>query len=580
MIEFLPGHGRTRQAAALGAVLATAFVALAITGTARMYTPVPFWDMWGGTLGFYIAINDGASWLWWAQHNEHRIVLSRLLFWLDYELFAGLGIFLLVMNHVFAALAVLLFWRSSKNRLQDTDAGRTTLFFVTCFLTAWLYQWIQHENLAWAFQSQFFLAQLLPLCAFYWLHKSAADMHPNTAFVIACLFGIASVGTMANGVLALPLMALYALISRMRIWRVLLLCGMSIAMLGLYFHDYQAPPYHGSTVDALLHQPLEVVQFVLLYLGTPFFNLFGRGTVATMIAMISTCIMAAIALTYLYRGIRSPKNNTLILALVFGIIYLAGTALGTASGRVTFGVLQAISFRYTTPALMAWACVLVLLLPWLCRQVKHHPRLIIATATVVVGLMLNLQWRAAIPQHQLVFDREVAGLALTLGVEDEAQIQHVFEMSPGLLRTVEVAETRQLGMFGIYPWRGLKGALGNTVTHPSLPRCAGHVDIVAPVNADQDYLAIQGWLYNAERQQVPALITVTDGAGVVRGFALTGQPRPDVADAVDDNAYLSGFRGYVSRDLAGDAAVLIADTAACELPLELSIEPPTPVSNP
>ncbi|MBC53245.1 MAG: hypothetical protein CMQ34_05345 [Gammaproteobacteria bacterium] len=564
------------MAAALAALLATAFVALAITGTARMYTPVPFWDMWGATLGFYIAITDGASWLWWAQHNEHRIVLSRLLFWLDYEFFGGLHVFLLVMNHVFVALAVLLFWRMSHARLRDTKTERATLYFFTCFLIAWLYQWMQHENLAWAFQSQFFLAQLLPLCAFYWLHKSASHERAHTAFAVACLFGVASAGTMANGILALPLMALYALITRMQIWRLLILCGLGVITLGLYFNNYASPPHHGSTIDTLLQQPLQVVQFVLLYLGTPFFNLFGRGTTGSVIAMASTVAMAAIAITFLYRGIKTPKHNTLTLALVFGVVYLAGTALGTATGRVTFGVLQAISYRYTTPALMAWACVLVLLLPWLCRQAQQFPRPAIATLLAVLALMLTLQWQAATPQHQLVFDRQVAGLALTLGVEDETQIQHVFELTPGLLRTVEVAEARQLGMFALHPWRDLRDTLGEIITGDALPLCRGHIDLATTLVPDQAHLAIQGWLYNAHQQQVPALITITDAAGIVSGFALTGQPRPDVADAVDDNAYLSGFRGYVSRELAGGTVVLIADSPACKLAFEL----PTHRQNP
>lgn len=576
MIELLPGQGRTRLLAALAALVATAFVVLAITGTARMYTPVPFWDMWGATMGFYMAISDGASWLWWAQHNEHRIILSRLLFWLDYEFFAGLSIFLLIMNHVLVAAAVMLFWRMSNERLHSMDASRTTRFFIGCFFIAWLYQWMQHENLAWAFQSQFFLAQLLPLCAFYWLHRTATCNNTNTNFVVACFWGIASAGAMANGILALPLMALYALIIRMRLWRVLLLAALSVIMLSLYFYNYQSPPHHGSTVDTLLQQPVEVVQFVLLYLGSPFFNLFGRGDLGNIIAMLSTCVMAAIALTFLYQGIRSPRHNTLTLALVFGIAYLAGTALGTASGRVSFGVLQAVSYRYTTPALMAWSCVLVLGLPRLLQLGSRFPRLSSVVLAATLVMMLNLQWQAAKPQHQLVFNRKLAGLALTLEIQDEAQIRQVFEMTPGLLRTVEVAESRQLGMFAIPPWRGLKSAMGDTAVSNGLPQCAGHVDQVTTITPDQDFIAIEGWLYNAQQQQLPSLITVTSAAGVISGFALTGLPRPDVAAAVDKHAYLSGFRGYVIRDLVGEAITLTADTAPCELILELS----APVQNP
>ena len=480
------------------------------------------------------------------------------------------------MNHVLVAAAVLLFWRMSNERLHSMAVSRTTGFFIGCFFIAWLYQWMQHENLAWAFQSQFFLAQLLPLCAFYWLHRTATHSHANINFLIACLFGIASAGTMANGILALPLMALYALIARMRIWRVLLLAALSAIILNLYFNNYQSPAHHGSIVETLLQQPVEVVQFVLLYLGTPFFNLFGRGDLGSVIAMLSSCVMAAIALTFLYQSIRSPRHNTLILALVFGIVYLAGTALGTASGRVTFGVLQAISYRYTTPALMAWACVLTLALPWLLQRGTHFPRLSAVILVATLALMFNLQWQAAKPQHQLVFSREQAGLALALDIQDEAQISQVFEMTPDLLRTVAAAESRQLGMFAIHPWRGLRSAIGETVVSNGLPQCAGHVDQVTTITPDPDFIAIQGWLYNAQQQQVPSLITITDAAGVISGFALTGQPRPDVADAVDDHAYLSGFRGYVTSKLTGEAIVLTAEPAPCELTLELS----APVQNP
>lgn len=72
------------------------------------------------------------------------------------------------------------------------------------------------------------------------------------------------------------------------------------------------------------------------------------------------------------------------------------------------------------------------------------------------------------------------------------------------------------------------------------------------------------------------MITQTDASGEISGFALTGQPRPDVADAVDGNAYLSGFRGYVARDLAGETAALVGDTAPCQLTLELQSPVQTP----
>lgn len=571
MTGVLPAQGRTRVALVLAALLATTFVVLAVIGAMRMYTPVPFWDMWDGTLGFYMAISDGANWLWWAQHNEHRIILSRLLFWLDYKFFGGLSVFLLMMNYVFVALAVVLFRLISAERLPDTPHRRIALFLTTCFLIAWLYQWMQHENLAWGFQSQFFLAQLLPLGAFYWLHKSARDHKAYGSFLLACLLGFASAGTMANGVLALPLMAVYALITRMRVWQLVVLFALGIGTLALYFQGYQSPGQHVSIIDTLMQQPWQVIHFVLLYLGTPFFNLLGRADTGAIVAMTSTAFMAMVTLQFLYRSIRSPHNNTLALALVFGIVYFAGTALGTATGRVESGVYQAVSFRYATPALMAWACLLLLLLPWLWQQGQRYPRRCIAILVFMVGPMLSSQWEATKPQYQLVFDREQAGLALTLGIRDEAQIQHVFMMTPGLMRRAEAAEARKLGMFSVSPWRDLKDALGDTVSDIILPQCTGHLDVVSLLGPDDDHIAVQGWLFNLQQRQIPKLITLTDTAGVIKGYALTGQPRSDVAYAVDGKAYLAGFRGYIPREFAGEPISLIGDTAPCQLTLELPV---------
>ncbi|HDZ10218.1 hypothetical protein [Pseudohongiella sp.] len=572
MTLFLPGQEqRTRVASAIAALLATAFVVLAITGTARMYTPVPYWDMWSATLGFYMAVNDGASWLWWAQHNEHRIVLSRLLFWLDYEIFGGKSIFLLVMNYVIVAMAVVLFWRISRAQLAHLSdpARRNTVFFTTCFLVAWLYQWMQQENLAWAFQSQFFLAQLLPLCAFYVLHKSALNDKAQLTFVAACLLGITSAGTMANGILALPLMVAYALIARMRWWQIVSLLLLTALTLTLYFYDYSSPTSHGSVLDALFQQPLELAQYVLLYLGSPFFYLFGEGDIGRVAAVVATTIMAAVALTMLFRSIREPGPHALPLALVFGIIYLSGTALGTGGGRLIFGVYQAVSYRYTTPAIMAWACLFILVLPWLQHHMRRAPRRCAVVMAILLALMLRGQMDALLPQQQLVFDRNIAGLALELDIRDEAQIGKIYELSDGLMRTAEVASQRNLSIFGAQPWQDLRESLGQITIPAVANQCAGHIDAVIAIAPNDTFVAVQGWLFNPAADKAPELITMTDVSGEISGYALTGQPRPDVAQAIDSDAKLSGFRGYVRKELLGSAVMLIGDQTQCELLTEL-----------
>jgi hypothetical protein len=140
---------------------------LAVVGGARAYSPVPFWDMWNGYLEFFTKVSDGQWSAWWAQHNEHRIVLARIFFWLDLTLFDGQGWFLLIVNYGLLILVCFLFYIIWKEVELDKEKA-----WIGYFLMAWLFLWIQNENLHWGFQSQFILAQLLPLISFYLFHLS------------------------------------------------------------------------------------------------------------------------------------------------------------------------------------------------------------------------------------------------------------------------------------------------------------------------------------------------------------------------------------------------------------------------
>ncbi len=81
-------------------VFTAAMVVLAAIGCARAYTPIPMWDMWDGTVGFLNQLGDGNDSVWWGQFNEHRIVLSRVLFWIDARCFGSKLVFLFVTNYL------------------------------------------------------------------------------------------------------------------------------------------------------------------------------------------------------------------------------------------------------------------------------------------------------------------------------------------------------------------------------------------------------------------------------------------------------------------------------------------------
>lgn len=113
-------------------MLVPVFLGLAIIGGYEAYSPVPMGDMWNGTLGFYVNASHGDWSSWWAQHNEHRILLSRILFWMEEAWFSGKGLFLLVTNYLLVAGVAILFFFIWRERSRGWGAS------FAVFLSVWL----------------------------------------------------------------------------------------------------------------------------------------------------------------------------------------------------------------------------------------------------------------------------------------------------------------------------------------------------------------------------------------------------------------------------------------------------------
>ena len=541
-------------------VLASLMFGLAVVGAFRSYSPVPFWDMWNGYLEFFVKVTEGDWSAWWAQHNEHRIVLARLLFWADLRWFGGASWFLIAVNYVLVGLGALVFWLILRDAVaaEKSTANKAVLGL---FITAWLFLWMQHENLTWAFQSQFILAQLLPLCALYWLHKSVANIH-SRYFLVACSFGLASVGTMANGILSLPLMCCYALLTRQSAVRVGVLAALSVVTLYYYFHDYQTVAHHGSLTLALKENPYGLIQYVLLYLGSPFYWLLGQGAFGKTIAFLAGLFLVISSAWFAIKIIRQPSQATLQLALLFFILYIGGTALGTAGGRLIFGVDQALGSRYTTPTLMAWAALLVLYAPALLAAGGVKRKILLFPFAVLALLMIPLQLKALQSQDEGLFERRIAALALELRIKDQRQIGSIYPSAAAALSFAEKPSADNLSIFGMYPFRDARGQLGTTIRQLALPACQGALDEVEAVDGDTRFVRVRGWMFNPASKSVPQLVRLLDDQGKVVGHALSGATRSDVAEAIDKKAIQAGYRGYLLSDQMGKVLILHGENLA------------------
>ncbi len=218
-------------------------------------------------------------------------------------------------------------------------------FYLGCLITVFAFSWKQDENITWAFQSQFWFAYLFPLLAFYFLGISANNTKNELIFyALACLFGILSAGTMANGILALPLLAVMSLTLNKGWLRTVNLCVLSLIVVGLYISHYQPPEQHGSIITNITQLPLQTVIFFIEYLGSPLKNIYLSFVLGIFHLYLIWMIL---------KNISQFKHNPIYLSVVAFILYYLATAMVVSVGRVDLGMKAALVGRYTTPSIIS-----------------------------------------------------------------------------------------------------------------------------------------------------------------------------------------------------------------------------------
>jgi len=561
-----PGYAKTkdRGLTILFGLCAVLFFTLAVIGTIHHYSPVPFWDMWDDYIGFYLKIHAGDWSAWWAPHNEHRILLARLFFWIDIACFHGNGIFSLAVIYV-CALAV--GWVFAEIWREQTRARDLYILF---FVEAWIFSWSQQENLTWAFQSQFILAQLLPLAGLYFLYLSAA--RPNRTkfyFSAGTVCGVLAVGSMANGILALPALALYTAIATRSLPRTAMLAVLSAVEVYLYFQHWYASQYLAggpSMTGEILHHPVAFVEFCLIYLGNPFIALLGSNHSAILIGeVLAAAFVLGTALAFYINVRESPRPN-LPLALLIFIFYIIATAAITAAGRLPVGIQEALASRYQTPALYGWAAALLLCWPSVAKSVWLKNDLGLLLAVFLCFVMIPYQLLALRSAQAMTYRRDVAALALQLQIDDADYLKLLYAFPDTTLKIAHAARDQHLSVFGFPPLRDANLLIGQKIKSGPLDQCLGHIDSLTLIPDDPEYGRLSGWIYNPQRNTKRTLVVLTDPTNEIVGLGLLGEKRFDVEQVLGRRAAFSGFEAYLAVKADRQPITVISPDSGCELP--------------
>jgi len=323
-------------------------MSLAALGFAATYAlAMPYgYDEWS-----WVPFVTGAQpvtlpWLW-SQHNEHRMVLPRLIYLglgglTGYDFRAGTFFNVIALSVLAAAL--MLAARALRGRTGLCDA-----FFPLAVL-----HWGQGENLQWGFQLNFVTAVLLAGLVLVQVARCGERLGIRSALgITACLVCLGLCGTF--GLAYVPAVACWIALAGVLRRRdrdaharrdgtiLLLLAALPAALVGAYFLGYQGPEHHETSpgLGASLRTSLQFLSY-------------GIGPAAKETWPVSGgLILAVCALLVLQglRGFRQKPEERLraagFLCFLGGILSLA---LGIGWGRSFLGPDAGFAPRYVTLA--------------------------------------------------------------------------------------------------------------------------------------------------------------------------------------------------------------------------------------
>jgi hypothetical protein len=378
-------------------IFAFIYFYLFLRGFINHLSMVPFWDEWDSRVDFITQLKLNGPIQFFATHNEHRPTITYILFTIDYFLFRGSGIFLLLCNLAFLAiLSIQVFRFFLQSRVNNfTKIQKIVLFSV------WLIPFtslVGYENLYWANQSCFYLTVILPLLTFQYCSGLEFDSKKSKKYLVIFL-AVSSTLTLANGLsvpFILGIIAIFLLRDRL-LGSVVSILGIAIYL--LYTNSNSSIQQGGNRgpIYEALHEPIMIVNYLVKYFQGPIII----GSNNNKIAVLIWSILFLYLLFYFFAHVGKVEKN-LKVYYMGSVAYLLISALGIAAGRSFFGVNQALASRYTILSMTTFVILATFRVARISEKSRknHNPNF--TSTLLVIGLVLIAAlWPAQVNKSKL-----------------------------------------------------------------------------------------------------------------------------------------------------------------------------------
>lgn len=478
---------------------------------------------------------------------EHRIVFSRVLFWLDITIFQGMSIFTVAMNYALIAAIGFVFWH--KYRFERTNSYSKQL--IAGLIFGYLFLWCQYSNLLWGFQTQVFAVYLFSFIAF--ANYSRPGNHKYRLFICVA-FAILATLSMGNGIAAFGVMVAQSLLQR-RPWREsALLMVLGAATAALYFHHFSKPQLPVALEATHVH--LIRVKFFAIFLGNIIYETTQRlwvcGVLGFAFLAIGSVTIGVIAL----KNQMSPYRS--FLAAVFGMTIIS--AAGATNSRWMFGLLYAASSRYVTPVLPGYVAIFLLLLDVLPTRANQN--IVAFFSLILLSSIASFQLRA-LGNTDYRYPPKLAVLGQKIGLDHPDYDALLFSRQDHdrFLENATFAASAGIGPYG-RGWLHDAGVIKFDSKRIDASLCSGFLESSTP---DAVGLVAHGWAAPNRETNASTLIVLVDSDNNTVGYGVTGARRSDVAKSVKGARQDSGWTGFAKKIAGPLSAYAYTDGKFCPL---------------
>ncbi|MDF0554805.1 hypothetical protein [Kamptonema sp. UHCC 0994] len=319
----------------------------------------------------------------------------------------------------------------------------------------------------------------------------------------------------------------------------------AILVVGTYFLTYKTPSNSPSLAKLSLG---DTITYIPVYLGGIFSN---KVTISLIVGIIG--LIAATGFGVYWLLSKNNPNRREWLPWLSIQTYAIATAFMAAVSRSGFGVEQATASRYASLPALFWIGLIVVTILWF-RQwqltFKIQGRFLIPLLAVVAFAIISMYQIGGQTADAIAYRatyQPLVALSLQLGITDVSLIKERVGNKPAaFIGLIDALKANNLVPFN----RDVKQhnfcaaideKINPNLLSPPKDGVPGYFDTVTKFTPKA--ARVIGWVGDPENKV--KCIAILNQENVIRGFAMSGFPRPDLVKIFGQSYEFSAWRGYI-----------------------------------